>query len=140
MLPAAPMEAHLGSSFRVEVEGIGQASFSRCRGLGARVDVLEIAEGGAPGPRRLPGDIHWDPLVLERGWVEDRGLWRWFSSREPRGGAVELLGPDGAVAGRWVFRRGWPSRWSGPSLDALQDAIALEVLEIVHEGLEWNPR
>jgi phage tail-like protein len=132
------MEAHLGSSFRVEIDGIGEASFSRCGGLGARVEVIRLEEGGAPGPRLLPGDIHWDPLVLERGWVRDRRLWEWFGSHEPRGGSIEILGTEGEAIGRWTFVRGWPSRWSGPSFDASRDEIALEILEIVHEGLRWE--
>ncbi len=134
----AGMEAHLGSSFRVEIDGLGEASFSRASGLGARVDVLRVSEGGAEAARPLPGDTVWDPLVFERGWVQDARLWRWFESHEPRGGIVELLGPGGEPAGRWRFERGWPSRWSGPSFDASRDEIALEVLEIVHEGLRWE--
>ena len=133
-----PMEAHLASSFRIEIDGIGGASFVRCRGLGARAEVVLVAEGGAPGPRPLPGDVLWDPLVLERGWVQDSRLWEWFESREPRGGRIELLGGGGEPAGRWSFHRGWPCRWSGPSFDAERDEIALEVLEIVHEGLRWE--
>jgi phage tail-like protein len=132
------VEAHLGSSFRVEIQGIGGASFSRCHGLGARVEVVRVPEGGASGPRLLPGDIHWEPLVLERGWVEDARLWRWFESREPRGGSIELITPQGEAAGRWSFHRGWPARWMGPSFDAREDQVALEVLEIVHEGLRWE--
>ena len=132
------MEAHLGASFRVEIEGLGQASFARCTGLGARVEVVAVSEGGVAEPHFLPGDVRWEPLLLERGWVQDPRLWDWFQSREVRGGAVELLTPDGAVAGRFSFQRAWPCRWSGPSFDANRAEIALEVLEIVHEGLEWE--
>ncbi len=132
------MEAHLDSSFRVEIDGMGGASFSRCSGLGARVDILQIPEGGAGGPHLLPGDVHWQPLVLERGWIQDPRLWQWFESREPRRGKIELLTPEGIPAGRWSFLRGWPARWSGPTFDANRDEVALEVLEIVHEGLQWE--
>ena len=68
------MQVYLGASFHVEIDGVGEASFSRCTGLGARVEVVEVVEGGRPGPRLLPGDVRWEPLVLERGWVEDARL------------------------------------------------------------------
>ena len=36
----------------------------------------------------------------------------------------------------WYFKKGLPLRWTGPSLNASQSAVAVESLEIVHEGLE----
>jgi len=114
------------------------ASFSRCTGLGARVEVVQVPEGGVEEPHLVPGDVHWNPLVLERGWIQDSRFWNWFESREPRGGTIELLTPEGSAAGRWRFLRGWPARWSGPSFDANRDEVALEILEIVHEGLRWE--
>ena len=132
------MELYLGAAFQVEIEGLGGASFSRASGLGARVEVVRVQEGGVPSPRLLPGEVLWEPLVLERGWIEDPRLWRWFQSREPRSGSVSLLAPDGSPRGRWSFERAWPSRWQGPSFDANRDEVALELLEIVHEGLRWE--
>ncbi len=134
------MDAHLGDSFRIEIAGIGTASFSQCRGLGAAVEVVAVSEGGRESPHLLPGLVHWEPIVLERGWVNDAKLWEWFQSRDARDGSIELLAPDGTAAGRWTFAGGWPSRWSGPVFDANRERIALEVLEIVHEGLRWEAR
>jgi len=37
---------------------------------------------------------------------------------------------------RWRFRNGWPCKWEGPSLNARSRDIAIETLEIAHEGLE----
>jgi len=36
---------------------------------------------------------------------------------------------------RWNLRNAWPSKWSGPSFDATSDAIAIETLELTHEGV-----
>jgi len=36
---------------------------------------------------------------------------------------------------RWNFKRGWPCKWTGPSLNAKSNEIAIETLEICHEGL-----
>ena len=132
------MEVYLGASFRVEVAGVGKATFRGCRGLGATVEVVQVVEGGSTVPRILPGDVQWEPLVLERGWVQDRQLWDWFQSRDARFGSITLLDREGGTAGRWSFERGWPSRWMGPSFDADREEIALECLEIVHEGLTWE--
>ena len=35
----------------------------------------------------------------------------------------------------WMFQRGIPMKWVGPSLNATQSAVAIESLEIAHEGL-----
>jgi hypothetical protein len=35
----------------------------------------------------------------------------------------------------WRFTRGIPVRWAGPSLNAMQAQVAIEEIEIAHEGL-----
>ena len=37
---------------------------------------------------------------------------------------------------RWNFKRGWPCKWTGPGLNAKNNEIAMETLEICHEGLD----
>ncbi len=133
-------EIHGSGAFFLEVEGIAAASFARCEGLGASRAVFAYHEGGAPRPRLLAGDETFTPIVLERGLARDRELFEWFRRAERRDGAVVLLDPGGREVARWTFARGWPSRWEGPELDAGEAAVALERLEIVHEGLAWAPR
>jgi phage tail-like protein len=36
----------------------------------------------------------------------------------------------------WKFKHGIPMKWVGPSLNATQSGVAIESLEIAHEGLE----
>jgi phage tail-like protein len=36
----------------------------------------------------------------------------------------------------WFFKKGIPLRWRGPELNATQSAVAVESLEITHQGLE----
>jgi hypothetical protein len=35
----------------------------------------------------------------------------------------------------WYFRRGLPVKYTGPSLNATQSSVAIEAIEIAHEGL-----
>jgi phage tail-like protein len=37
---------------------------------------------------------------------------------------------------RWNFHNGWISKWEGPTLNAESNEVAMESIEIAHEGLE----
>jgi phage tail-like protein len=37
---------------------------------------------------------------------------------------------------RFTFRRGWPCRYEGPAFAAAGNEVAIETLEICHEGLD----
>jgi phage tail-like protein len=50
-------------------------------------------------------------------------------------GSVVLLDESRQEVMRWNFKRGWPCKWTGPSLNAKTNEIAIETLEICHEGL-----
>lgn len=128
-----------GDCFHLEIEGISTAGFTRCTGLAAEVEVLEYREGGFEGVRAFRGRAHAGRILLERGIAHDSGLWDWYRAGDPRAGAVLLLDPDGKERVRWDFN-GWPCRWIGPELDATTARVAVELLEIVHEGVTCKVR
>ena len=39
----------------------------------------------------------------------------------------------------WNFKRGFPVKWTGPAMNASQNNVAIETLEIAHEGLSQVP-
>jgi phage tail-like protein len=125
-------------SFHLELEGVSTGSFVSCSGLGARAGVFEYAEGGLGGVRKFRGETRFSSLLLERGVTRSRELYQWFERGDRRDGAVVLLSPAGKEVMRWSFQRGWPCRWQGPLLDARSAEVALELLEIAHEGLAWS--
>jgi hypothetical protein len=45
---------------------------------------------------------------------------------------MDAAGVPGAV---WAFRGGLASKWTGPDLHGERSEVALEQLEIAHEGL-----
>ena len=53
-----------------------------------------------------------------------------------RSGTIALLDESGNLVLRWRFVEGWPAKWEGPALDATANEVAIETLEIAHEGLE----
>jgi phage tail-like protein len=46
-----------------------------------------------------------------------------------------LLDSAGKEKLRWNFVNAWPSKWTGPALNATSTAVAVETLEITHEEL-----
>lgn len=128
-------ELRRADCFHLEVDGISEAGFVRCSGLGARREVFACYEGGAEAPRVLRGRVAYETIVLERGVAKDTTLYEWFLRGDRRDGAIVLVATSGEELARWRFVRGWPCAWRGPRLDASRAEVAVEALEIVHEGI-----
>ena len=128
--------------FRVEIDGIQQAAFMECSGLGSRVDVIEYRDGSDPPTvRKLPGRVSYPDIVLKWGVTTSRDLYNWHlgviqGQVQRRSGAVILLGADGTEQVRWHFTNAWPSKWDGPTLNAMGNGVAIESLTITCEKQE----
>ena len=48
---------------------------------------------------------------------------------------ISLLGPGTKLVRSWVFMNAYPVKWTGPNLNANSNSVAVEQLEIVHNGL-----
>jgi phage tail-like protein len=118
-----------------------QSGFAECSGLEATMQVDEYREGGRnTGVLRFPGRIMHPSIKLRRGATSDQDLWDWHDSflrgrGKRRDGVIELHNDTGDVVRTWRFQRGLPVRWAGPALAGNQNAVAVEELEIAHEGL-----
>ncbi|HOA88674.1 phage tail protein [Propioniciclava tarda] len=132
---AKPVSAMVGA-FSPPVEG----GFSECTGLEASLAVDEYREGGRnDAVLRFPGRITHPNLRLRRGLVTE-DLWRWHEQfilgrGKRRDGVIELLDETGNAVRTWRFRRGLPVRWAGPAFNANTSTLAVEEVEIAHEGL-----
>ncbi len=133
---------YLTFRFIVEVNGIVVGGFSEVSGLQAEVDVETIEEGGVNDyVHKLPKKTKYPNLILKRGLTDSWALWQWFhnvgnAKMIRMSGAVILLDTEGNPCKRWNFRNAYPVKWSGPDLKADGSAVAIETLELAHEGLE----
>jgi phage tail-like protein len=128
-------------NFRVEIEGITTAEFAEASGLQSETAVVEYRTGGEHLVRKLPGLTKFANIALRRGVTKDAELWNWRKSIvdghvERRNGSIILLEDDGTEVVRWNFRNGWICKWEGPSMDAKANEVAIETIEIAHEGVE----
>jgi phage tail-like protein len=129
-------------NFLVEIDGITRAAFSEVGGLESETAVIEYRVGGEPNTvRKLPGLTKYANLVLRRGITKDADLWNWRKTVvqgnvDRRNGSIVLLDDDLTEVLRWNFFQGWIAKWEGPTLDAKGNEVAIETIEIAHEGLE----
>ena len=141
-----PTDAYLPFAQSAIITLIAAGQFSEVTGLGAKLEVLAHPEGGRNDyVHQLPIRHDYTTLVLRRGMVRDPGLFFWYqagltqSIGARRDGAIVLLTPAGVPAIGWIFRGGLASAWKGPELRATDNAIAIEAIEITHEGLLQVP-
>ena len=128
-------------NFLVELDGITRAGFQECSGLDSTQDPVEYREGHEGlTVRKLPGLNTYSNIVLKWGIVDDVELWDWRQKTmegaiERKNGSIVLMDDLGEEKGRWNFREGWPTKWTGTTFNATSTEVAVETLEIAHEGL-----
>jgi phage tail-like protein len=118
------------------------AGFSECSGLEATLEVIDYKEGGVNEyVHKFPTRASHANITLKHGVIylyDD--LWSWHydfvqGKGKRKDGLVTLLDESRKPAKVWKFKRGIPMKWSGPALNASQSNVAIESLEIAHEGL-----
>lgn len=128
-------------NFVLDIEGVDPAAFSEVSGLDTETDPIEYRDGNEDiTVRKLPGLRKYPNITLKRGFTKDRSLWDWRKTvmdgqTVRRSGSIVLLDEARQEALRWNFREGWPCKLQGPPLNAKTNEVAIETLEIVHEGL-----
>ncbi len=131
-------------NFRFFVEKSGQtvAAFLECSGLTAKRKVEPYYEGGVNDiVHMLPGPMEYENIVLKRGITNSQELWDWFWAGahdfhvERANISIILVDVDGTAVERWDVLNAYPIKWQGPDLKSAGNEVAVETIEIAHEGL-----
>ena len=128
-------------NFLVEIDGITRAAFHEVSGFDSTIDVSEHREGGENTTvRKLPGMTKHSNIVLKWGLADDADLYNWHRDAvngkvQRRNGSIVLLDRQGQERMRWNFVNAWPAKWDGPDFNAEGTDIAIETLELAHEGV-----
>jgi len=131
--------------------------FSEVSGLEVSMEPKVIVEGGRNwGAFQRSGPTKFAPVVLKRGVTGIDDLWEWFDVTT-RGanygyrlsGEIEVLGnptvkvdDTGKITSIthntvlvWKLAQVLPTKFKGPDLSATASQVAIEELQLVHEGL-----
>ena len=137
-------DPYRNSRFLLEIDGIVQAGFSDVTIPDISTDPIEYREGNEDTTvRKLPGLTKYGNLILKWGITDSMELFEWRkmviqgkTGEARKNIAVILQDEIGAEAARWNFREAWPIKYDAPDLSAKGNDVAIESLEIAHEGMD----
>jgi phage tail-like protein len=136
----AEIRALTNSCFYVSIGGM-KLVFSEVNGLKLETEVFEYQEGGLNSHvHRLPGRSKASNLVMKRGMAPSREFLDWYmriahGNIDRRNISVEMYDMSGAVIVRWEFANAYPVSWTGPSFVVSDGTLAVESLELAHDGI-----
>lgn len=144
MYETASLGAKLKSAALSVTEDVLIGGFSECSGL----EMTQLDEKRHEGGRndtelRFPTRITWSNLTLTRGVSRiSQSGWDWMygfgeGKAKRMDGLVMLLDDRHLPHNLWHFKEAFPVKFTGPSMNALGKEVAVEKLELAHEGL-WQ--
>jgi phage tail-like protein len=132
--------------FLVKIDGGIEAFFKSVSGIKYETESIPVREGGVNDTTfQLVGATKWSPLVFKNGFTQGSKLleWReqWLAGTMRRaGGTITQLDTALKPKAEWAFVRGWPTKWEISEFDASKSELAIETLEITHEGLKFSKK
>lgn len=132
-------------NFRVEIDGIITASFREVTGLESHIEVIEFREGTDRNfpTRKLPGKVSYSNIVLKYGVTNDVALFKWHmdwakgaASAQRSNARITLQDREGKPLRAWLVHEAWPAVYKAPTFNAEDHEIAIETIELAHEGIE----
>jgi len=127
------------------IADVAVGGFSECSGLEMSLEIEQYNEGGRNGETLIfPTRVKWSNITLKKGIGAGTALWDWHygfveGKGERRDGIIVLQNELHVPNNIWYFRRGLPVKYTGPTMNATQNSVAIESIEIAHEGLTQVP-
>lgn len=118
-------------------------SFQEISGLDVQSEEIKYRHGDSPefSVIKMPGMKKVGNVTMKKGvFKSDNKFWDWFNQiklntikRLPV--TISLLDETGAPTMVWTLANAWPTKITGTDLKAEGNEVAIETIEIVHEGL-----
>lgn len=128
--------------FQVDWGGT-KIGFTEVSGLSVETAAIPYRDGASPeySDLQMPGRQKYGPINLKRGsFQNDNEFYEWWNTVKlntivRRDVTISLLDENHAPKVTWRVKNAWPTKVEGPTLNSTNDEVAIESMEIVHEGL-----
>ena len=142
MATAERRDPYRAFNFQLQIDGVPLGAFSEVSGLTADGNAVDYREGTdlQSTVRKLPGLQTYTDLILKRGFTQDKSLWSWYANivngqADRRNVTIVLMNEARQPVLRWHAENAWVKKIEGPAFKASGNEIAMESVELVHEGL-----
>jgi phage tail-like protein len=128
--------------FQVEWGGT-KIAFTEVSGLDVETEVVEYRDGASPeySKIKMPGMQKYNNITLKRGtFATDNEYYNWWNTVqlntiERRDITISLLNEEHEPVVTWKVKNAWPAKVQSTDLKADGNEVAIESMELVHEGL-----
>jgi phage tail-like protein len=128
--------------FQVEWGGT-KIGFTEVSGLDVETEVVEYRHGAMPeySKIKMPGMQKYSNITLKRGtFASDNEYFAWWNTVklntiERRDITISLLNEEHEPVVTWKVKNAWPTKVQSTDLKGDGNEVAIESMELVHEGL-----
>ena len=126
------------------VMGADSASFQEVSGLDCELEVIEFRYGDSReyGKQKMPGLRKNSNITLKRGVTAgDNSFFEWINTAlmntiERRDITISLLNEEHTPVMVWQVKNAWPSKLQSTDMKGDANELAIESIELVHEGIK----
>jgi phage tail-like protein len=129
-------------NFVLEIDNLPCGAFSEVGGLTAVGDAVDYREGSdlQQNARKLVALRKYANITLKRGYAQDKSLWQWYTNimngvADRRNVTIVLMNEARQPVLRWHAENAWIKKIEGPAFKASGNDVAMESVELAHEGL-----
>lgn len=128
--------------FRVSWDG-QEMSFQEVSGLDTETQVIEYRAGNSKqfSTIKMPGITKYSNVTLKKGiFKADNTFWNWYNQIKMNTIkrvtiTIQLLDETGTPTMTWTLQHAWPTKITGTDLKSEGNEVAVESIELAHEGL-----
>ena len=122
--------------YKVEIDGLEAGGFSEASGFDASIDVIDMVQT----PMKLPGLKKYGNITLKQGVADSMVMYEWMIAGvegevERKTITITILDETETATASWQVINAWPAKYTAPDFNALTSEIAIESIEIAHEGM-----
>jgi phage tail-like protein len=129
--------------FTVDWGSTTNIPFQEVSGLEIEAEPLEYRHGNSKifSKINMPGMVKNNKVSMKKGvFVKDNAFWDWYNkiklnTIERQNVVIKLLDEGGNPTMTWTLNNAWPTKISSTDLKSESNEVAIESIEIMHEGL-----